>query len=426
MRFGGVQSPERWWLKYTELAILFFLHAMAMAMWFVPLGTVLTANGLKGLVAAGFATSGVSAIISPLIFGAMADQRYAPVKVLRGLAVCTSIAMALAATSIGQRWGWVPTLILMHVHALFSAPTFGLSTTIILSRLSDAKREFGPIRAVATLGWMAGCWLVSGFHFDGSCGAGYGGSIIWLVVAAYTFLLPAVDPPRSTTRLSWKQRLGLDALTLFKNPDTRTVFLGAAIYNIPLCAFYPYSPVHMKDLGLNATTAWMTLGQVTEIIAMLSLGALFTRWRLKTIFLLGMTFGIARFAFCGLGGKFWLLAGVSLHGFAFAFYLITAQIYLEQRIPSTWRARAQALLSLMNSGWGALIGYFACGAWHDAATTDGHTNWPLFWGVLAGSIAVIWIWFARSYHGRPGVDPSTFVPPTLPPGTPLEPGNAGG
>ncbi len=245
-----------------------------------------------------------------------------------------------------------------------------------------------------------------------------------MLVAAYTFTLPSVNPPASPHPLNWKQRLGLDALSLLKDKDTRTVFICAAIYNIPLAAFYPYSPIHMGDLGLKGTTALMTLGQITEIIAMLSMASLLTHWRLKWIFLTGISFGILRYVLCAIGGKFCLLAGITLHGFAFALFFITAQIYLEQRIPPAWRARAQALLTLMMNGIGATIGYYACGGWKHLTTTDTHTNWPLFWGGLASSVTVIWVWFAWSYHGRPGADPAEFIPPTLPAGAPVTPGCA--
>ena len=30
--------------------------------------------------------------------------------------------------------------------------------------------------------------------------------------------------------------------------------------------FYPYTPPHLRELGLQHTSAWMTFGQVTEII----------------------------------------------------------------------------------------------------------------------------------------------------------------
>jgi hypothetical protein len=35
-----------------------------------------------------------------------------------------------------------------------------------------------------------------------------------------------------------------------------------------------------------------------------------------------------------------VLAGVSLHGFAFTLFFITAQLYLDQRVDPAWRARA--------------------------------------------------------------------------------------
>ena len=57
-----------------------------------------------------------------------------------------------------------------------------------------------------------------------------------------------------------------------------------------------------------------------------------------------------------MNGKRWVLAGVLLHGCSFTLVFITAQIYLEQRVDAAWRARAQALLTLMNSGVGQPAG----------------------------------------------------------------------
>jgi len=49
-------------------------------------------------------------------------------------------------------------------------------------------------------------------------------------------------------------------------------------------------------MGLVHTAAWMSLGQITEVIAMGSLGFLLLRWRLKWIFACGLGFGVLRFA----------------------------------------------------------------------------------------------------------------------------------
>src|SRR6185295_9938469 len=193
---------------------------------------------------------------------------------------------------------------------------------------------FGPVRAVATLGWMAGCWFVSAFHADTSALAGYGGAIAWVGVCAFTFVLPSVAPPKSTERLTWKERLGLDALSLLKHPDHRVVFITAALIAIPLAAFYPFTPPHLRELGFQRTTAWMTLGQITEIIAMLGLAALLANWRLKWIFAAGLGCGLLRYVLCALNTKASLLAGITLHGFAFTLFFITAPIYLDGRVDS--------------------------------------------------------------------------------------------
>jgi MFS family permease len=410
-------QKDHWWREYTELAGLMFIHAMAMGMWFVPLGSVLDAHGYHGVKAFAFATSGLAAFVSPLMFGALADQRFSPVRILRWLAVATAVALTLAATAIEMKWPAAVLLGLVQLYALCAAPTWGITTTIVLSRLSDAKREFGPLRAMATVGWMVGCWFISWVAWDRSPHTGYGAAAVWLGVAAFTFALPSVAPPAPAPHRSWKQRLGLDAISLLRNKDHRVVFVTAALFNIPLCAFYPFTPAHLQELGFERPAAWMTLGQVTEIAAMFLLAGVLARWRLKTIFLTGIGFGVLRYVACAFDASGALLTGIALHGFAFTLFFITAQIYLEQRIDPAWRARAQALLTLMMGGLGNTLGYLGCGGWFQVCAGEKWTmvpvfgplvqvpmrvlpDWSLYWGGLAAVVALIWIWFAWTYTGR--------------------------
>jgi len=408
-------NESKWWREYAELLTLLFIHGMAMGMWFVPLGSVLDGNGYTdvrifgaavSVKALAFATGGISAFISPLIFGAIADQRMAPVKLLRWLAFATGCAMCAATTAIKFHAPPLAVLGLILLHALFSTPTWNISTTIVFSRLGDARRQFGPIRAMATVGWVLGCIIVSLLNADRSALAGYCGTVAWVLVLAFSFTLPMVAPPAPTEHLTWKQRLGLDALLLLRNRDNLVVFVAAALYNIPLAAYYPYSPTHLAQLGLTHTTAWMTLGQVTEVIAMFSLAGVLTRWRLKHVFLAGIGFGVLRYGLCAFDGKWWLLTGITLHGFAFALFFITMQIYLEQRIEARWRARAQALFVLMYSGFGNTLGYLGCGWWFSASTTGKVTHWPQFWGGLSVSVACVFVVFALAYKGRGSGEPA--------------------
>jgi hypothetical protein len=167
-----------------------------------------------------------------------------------------------------------------------------------------------------------------------------------------------------------------------KDRDTRVVFITTTLFNIPLCAFYPYAPTHLHDLGFAHTSAWMSLAQVTEIIAMFSLAWLLLNWRLKWIFACGLGFGVLRFALSAMNTKF---AAARHHA---ARRVVRAGVhhradFLNQRIDPAWRTRAQALLTLLNGGVGNLIGYLGSGWWFNACTTAGPHALARFWGALA-------------------------------------------
>jgi MFS family permease len=386
--------------EYFELLVLFFIQGAAMSMWFVPLGPILDAHDLHAIKPFAFAASAVAAFVSPLIFGAMADRHANPARVLRGLALATGISMGIVSTAIKLTFNPWLILALIQVFYLVYAPMFSISSALVLARLEDAKKEFGSVRALATLGWMVGCWLVSALNADASLLAGYSGAVAWLAVAVCTCFLPVLEVPPSATNLTWHERLGLDALTLLKHRDHRVIFITAALFNIPLAAFYPYAPTNLRELGLTHTSAWMSLAQVTELVATFSLAWLLLRWRLKWIFACGLGFGVLRFGLSAANQKYWLLAGVALHGASFALVYITAQIYLEQRVDTAWRARAQALLSLMGNGVGNLTGYLGAGWWFAACARPAGTRWPLFWGGLAAAVGVVLVYFLTAYRGK--------------------------
>jgi len=385
--------------EYFELVTLFFIQGAALGMWFVPLSTVLDAHGLQRIKPFAYACSALAALISPLIFGAMADRHASPVKVLRGLSLATAAAMALVSTAIKlDCHAWL-VLALIQVHALCSSPTWSISSTIVFARLEDAKKEFGPIRAMATLGWMVGCLVVSALGADRSPLAGYSGSVVWLIVTGFTYFLPELETPKSAEHLTWRQRLGWDALVLLKHSDHRVVFVTAGLFAIPLCGFYPYTPPNLREVGLTHTSAWMSLGQITEITTMFLLGGLLLRWRLKWIFACGLALGVLRFASCAVNREAWLLAGIFLHGFSFTMVFITAQIYLNQRVENAWRARAQALMQGVN-GVGSLVGYLGTGWWFAACAPAGHPRWTRFWSGLAVAVAFVLVYFLTTYRGR--------------------------
>jgi nucleoside transporter len=385
----------------AEYAALLFLQAGAIGMWQVCFGSVLTAYGLEHYIAFGYACTGLSAFISPMFVGALADQRIAATRLLRWLSAAAAVWLALAFLAIDRGWNPWWMLGLLQMHAICATPTMGLATSVVFARLRDPNREFGPVRAWATIGWVAAGWLVSwGLSADASTRSGYAAAITWGAVSLFSLLLPDVPPAELKVGRTWRDVFGLQALELLRDRDHRVVFLTAALYNLPLAAFYPYTPVHLRAVGIEHATAAMTLGQVTETIAMFSLATLLARVRLKWLFLTAIACGVLRFVFFAFGTWGWLLVGVSLHGIAFACYFITAQLYVEQRVDARMRTRAQALLTLMVSGFGNLGGYLGSGWWRHLCTVDGITRWSRFWGGLAFATLLVFAFFATQYTGE--------------------------
>lgn len=390
------QTGTRW-----KLGVLFLLHGAALGFWGVSLSAVLRSHGFESIVPYVFATTSVAALLSPLAVGALADQRFSAERVLRWLGVGTLVFLGLLFWAIHRRWSPWLVLLLAQAHALWSAPTFGLTTSLVLGRLTDARQQFGLIRLWATVGWMVAGWIVSWvLRADDSPVSGWAGCAGWILVVLFTFLLPPAPLTDLRPQRSWREIMGLDALHLLRHHDHGIVFVSAALLNIPLAAFYPFTVLHLQDLGVRHATAAMTLGQVTEILGMIWISSLLGRLRLKWVFLAGIGFGVLRYALFALNSRPALYAGIFLHGLCFTLFIITAQIYLEQRIPVEMRARAQALLTLMMSGIGSLAGMLGCGWWRVHCMAGGRTDWAIFWTGLALAVSGVFVFFALSYRGR--------------------------
>lgn len=390
-------APER-----LKLSAMYFIVGHALGLWTINLSSVLKAYGYSVTVIDNvWSTSAIAAIISPLIVGSLADQRYSSERVLRWLGIGAATFLCALFYGIHERWHWSVIILLAQVHALWSVPSFGLATSLVISRLADAKTQFGPIRFWATLGWMLAGPVVSFVLMsDKRVVAGFAAAGVWLIAIALTFLLKPIPPPEQKEHRTWRDILGLDAWSLLRNPDHRVVFLGAALLNIPLAAFYPHTLLLLEDLGVQHPTAVMSLAQIMEAMGLLVLSSLLTRIRLKWLFLGGIAAGLLRYVLYAYNTIPTVYVGIAIHGICFTLFYMTAQIYLEQRIPPAMRSRAQALLSLMMSGIGNFIGYQTCGWWRHVCDREGHMDWHAYWLGLSGVIALIFLWFAISYKGR--------------------------
>ena len=388
---------------FAGLWLASFFQGLSTGFWFPALTNILNTHGMGEWVGWAFAVPPVCALFSPLIGGALADERVAAQKLLAWCSLLGAILLFLAfgALDLGLGPAWF--LLILAAYSIVSGPSWGLVATISMTHLGEGGRRYPLVRVGATIGWIAAGFLTSyALHADSSPAAGYAGAVARIACAAIAFTLPHT-PPLGLGK-SWKSAIGLDAFSLFKIRDHAVLFTITGLFSIPLVAFYMYSPELFEALGDKTPTASMTIAQWSEIAAMLFLGAMMLRFRLKTLLMWGLGVSALRFAMSGYAGLSgiiaWHTAGVALHGVCYTIYFVTAQVYLDRRVEPSMRGQAQGLLSLMAAGIGPLVGAFFC-KWLRAVCVDasGH-GWENFWGILAAIIAVCWVAFGLMYRGK--------------------------
>ena len=385
------------------LWVVFFFHGMTPGFWLPALTNILQARGLGDWVSAVFVVLPVCALVSPLIGGALADQRVPADRLFAWSSLICAVVLVAAFGCLDAGWHPAWFVGLIGLYSLFSGPSWGLLATISLTHLSHGERQFPLVRVGATLGWVSGGLMTSYLlHADTSPVAGYVSALARLLAGVAAFMLPHTPPLGSSTSL--KSRFGLDAFALMKQRDQRVFFLVTALFSIPLSAFYMYGPEFLKALGDPHPTGTMTSAQVLEVASMLLVGTVMTRFRLKTVLSWALGLSVLRYAmsaYAGVSGAIsWHIAGIALHGVCYTFYFITAQVFLDRRVDPGLKGQAQGLLAMVSGGLGPLLGALVCGWLRNQCVTPDGKGWPLFWTLLAAMIAGCFAIFALFYQGR--------------------------
>ena len=201
--------------------IVFFLQGMAPGFWLPALTNILNARGLGAWVALVFIVPPVCALVSPLIGGALADQRVAANRLFAWSSLLSAGALFAAFGALDA--GWHPWWFvgLLGFYSLVSAPAWGLLATISLTHLPEGERQFPLVRLGATIGWiLAGLMTSYVLRADTSPAVGYASGVTRLIGGLLAFRLPHTPPLGRGT--SWKSRLGLDAFTLRSTKGSRS------------------------------------------------------------------------------------------------------------------------------------------------------------------------------------------------------------
>ncbi|GAA5484693.1 putative nucleoside transporter YegT [Haloferula sargassicola] len=381
----------------------FFLIGMSPGFYYPALTNILTAQGLdSSFVQWTWLAGPLAAMISPVFVGSLADNRFAGQKVLGWLGILSAVLLAASFRVLETDWPKEWFIVLEYASAIVGAPLWSMMASLCLVHLRSGENEFPIVRMGGTAGWIvAGLLLSFVIRADTSPMAGYFGALARLAGGLFCFSLPAT-PPLGRSR-SLRTLFGIDAFRLLKERDHAVFFVTTALLSMPLTAFYMWTPKHLAETGDGHVAATMALGQISEVVAMLVVAVLLRRFRVKTLLVVSLALTALRyglFAWSGWSGaKTGLIAGVTLHGLCYTLYFITAQLFLDRRVPVEVRSQAQGLIALFSSGIGSLAGTFAVRAWYDHTVTAGHGGWAMFWAALGGFLLLLTIGFSVAYVG---------------------------
>ncbi|MFO6448746.1 MFS transporter [Erythrobacter sp. NE805] len=398
------------------MGLLMFAQYFVWGAWWVTLGAWLAAGPFEDIVGATYATQGYAAVLSPMIFGALADRRVPAARLLGVLHLCGAAALAhLATIEVGHARLIGSVLLVM----LLYMPTIPLSNIVVMAALADSTRQFPPIRALGTIGWIAAGLLI-GFGPDlmGMAGLAASGPLeptttpILLAAGAaallglYCFTLPSPPPAQGPAGAGLMALIGFDFALSVRDRGFWVFIACSTLIVVPLSFYYAYANSFLIATGLPRAAAVQSLGQVSEILFMLLLPAAFARLGIRWVLLIGMAAWVLRYALFAFGlasggPVVWmLLAGILLHGICYDFFFVAGQVHVDRLFPPETRGRAQAFLAFMTLGVGTIIGAnFANLVAAASAQPDGSPDWFALWmvpAIIAGLVALLYAVLTRA------------------------------
>ncbi len=415
-----------------KLSVMMFLQYFVWGIWMPVLAQQLGENGVKipvHLTGWIFAVGGYGSILGPFIIAQLADRYFSTEKVM---AFCHLIGGLLLIATAYCTTFW-PIFILLFLYSTLYMPTMGLSNSITFRSLGEANQNSFPnIRLWGTIGWIA-AGLFFAFYleragqiealkplFDAIGQPAFRdclrvAGVVSMIYGLFCFALPHTPPvPAAANAPIAKKSAMLESLSLMKFRSFAVLVLVAGLIGVVLAYYFACENPFLVSVGVpvKQAGAYMTIGQIAEVVVMVLVPFTVARLGVKTTMLIGAGMWALRFVLSMIGQPQWLMvSSIALHGFCFGFFFVVAQMYVDRAASGDIKASAQNLLIFIIYGLGSIAGSVLSGYLRSTftQTVDGvaKTDWTMVWAgplvLTVVAMALFALFFKEEELRKPNV-----------------------
>jgi NHS family xanthosine MFS transporter len=423
VRFVAPQKSKTMNIKY-RLILMNFLQFFVWGAWLLTIGAYWFQNKQWSGTEFGaiFSTMGIASLFMPAIAGIVAD-RWVNAERLYGVFHIAGAVLLFILPTVDDpsTFFW-----LMLLNMVFYMPTIALAISVSYSTLSmrkmDIVKDYPPIRVWGTVGFIVALWVVSLAGFETSAAQFYVASIASLFLGLYAFTLPKCPPLGKGHKKTLVHALGLNAFSLFKNPQMALFFVSAMLLGASLQLTNAYGDTFLHDfanfpefkdlLAVKYPAIIMSISQISETLFILAIPFFLKRFGIKKVILFAMIAWVLRFGLFAFGdpgpGLWMIILSCIIYGMAFDFYNISGSLFVEMNSPHTIRSSAQGLFMLMTNGLGAFLGSRISGIVIDNyfLLESGAFDWKGIWLAFSGYALVVAVLFAIFFKHKH--DPKQF------------------
>lgn len=345
-----------------------------------------------------YATNAIAATVAPPVVGWLADRHFSADRIL----ILLNLLAAAALTACFFTTSFLAFYLLFLAFNLCFMPTFSLLSGICFHQLAEPARTFPAVRVWGTVSFMLVGLSLSFFAVENSPWPLMAGGVMAVLTAVLALTLPRILPQPG---FNLSMLTGPEVGRIMREPGMIVLLLAVLFSCIPASFYYSFLNPFLYEVGWSAAAAKMSLGQLVEIGVVISMPFVFRKLRFRQIMFWGiLLWGLRYFAFAvgRPGFHEWLLyAGILVQGFAFAWIVIAAQIYIDNRVPVSLRNTAQGLIAFANQGVGIFVGSWIAGEVVLANTLPGGGHdWSVIW-LVPGVVGVLsalgfWLFFPKA------------------------------